>query len=211
MSLPRKKWTRQKAKINEYHILAFDPGGTTGWAHLVLSYYAFSRPENRALAHLISWDCGEFAGTEVEQLDQATAMIWGHHFPNEYNARLDVGAEDFELTQLIGSKANLLSPVRINAVLGWECRKQGLEFKLWQRGNRVAQTPARLNAFGFIGRWSPNGKGKDAFAAMQHAVTYLRTVKDKSKSMPWRLSDGVGRYWDCDCTNGLICDLNHPN
>lgn len=208
--LPRNKWRRSSAKVNEYHILAFDPGGTTGWAHLVLDYHAFSRPEASALANLISWDCDEIAGTELDKLGKCAALIWGFHFPNEYNSRLDVVSEGFDLKQLIGSQANLLSPVRINAVLDWECRKQGLELHIQDRSARSAQTPARLNAFGFEGRWSPNGKGKDAFAALQHAVTWLRRVKEKSKSQPWKLSDGVGRYWDCACYEGELCDLSHP-
>ena len=50
MILPRNKWTRQKAKPGEYHLIMFDPGGTIGWAHFVLDFRAFSRPEHKALA-----------------------------------------------------------------------------------------------------------------------------------------------------------------
>jgi hypothetical protein len=189
----------------------FDPGGTIGWAHFVLDYQAFSRPEHKALAFLTSWNCGELAGTELDQLGAATAMIYNTHFPNEFNQRLDVGSEDFELTQLIGGK-NLLSPVRINAVLDWECAKHGVRLNLQKRQMRTSVTPKRLNLFGFDGRWSANGKGKDAFAAMQHAVVWLRRVKEKSKLQPWKLvgPEGIGRQWDCDCEEGYRCDLRHP-
>jgi hypothetical protein len=209
MILPRDRWTRQRAKPGQYHILSFDPGGTIGWAHFVFDYQAFSRPENKLLRWLLSWNCGEYAGTELEQLDLATAATWNCHFPNEYNSRLDVIAEDFELTQLIGGK-NLLSPVRINAVIDWECRKHGLALQLQKRQMRTAVTPERLNLYGFEGRWTTTGRGKDAFAAMQHAVVWARRIKEKSKAQPWKLCDGqVGRYWDCACSDGELCDMSH--
>lgn len=221
MILPRKAWRRQAARPEEYHILAFDPGGIIGWAHLVLDYRAFSRPENKALRWLASWDVGELAGTELDQLNAASQMIYNTHFPNEFNQRLDVISEDFELTQLIGGK-NLLSPVRINAVLEWECVRQGLSLTLQRRVLRIGQTADRLNAFGFQGpSWRATGAGKDAFAAMQHAVTWLRRIKEESRRLPWKLVDTMGgRYWDCRCDtwtkkngsrNGsTLCDLRHP-
>ena len=219
LTLPR---VQQSGKLvalkpNEYHLVVFDPGGTIGWAHFILDYRAFSRPDHKALAFLKSWDCGEFTGQETEQITQAVALIRRAHFdPPPFVTTTHVVSEDFELTQLIGGK-NLLSPVRINAVLDWECRKHGLTLKLQQRQLRTQITPERLRLFGFEApnrrkRWGTSGVGKDAFAAMQHGIVYLRKIKDESRSRPWKLSDRVSAnaFWDCRCEKGKRCDLTHP-
>ena len=194
-------------EANEYHIVAFDPGGTIGWAHLVLDIRAFSRPEHRALDHLKWWNCGEFEGTETEQIALAAAQIHLAHFgPMPFNTRTDVISENFELTQLLGG-ATLLSPVRINAILDWICRTQhGFGLHLQARAMRTNVTKDRLKAMGFDGRFR-----KDEFAAMQHAVTWLRRTKRKSLTSPWKLGDENTRnsYWDCACEEGNVCDLRH--
>lgn len=204
---------------NEYHLVVFDPGGTIGWAHLIVDFKAFSRPEHKVLRWLKSWDCGEFTGQEHEQLAAVSRLIYSAHFePLPFVSRTDVVSENFELTQLIGGE-NLLSPVRINAVIDWECRKHGLTLNLQARQMRTNVTPQRLQMFGFDspfrrnGQWSKTGKGKDAFAAMQHAVVWLRRVKEKSRSRPWKLEDGqtANARWDCACWRGRRCDLLHPH
>lgn len=217
LTLPR---VQQSGKLvalkpNEYHLVVFDPGGTIGWAHFILDFRAFSRPEHKVLGNLKSWDCGEFTGQETEQLSAAVALIRRAHFePMPYTTTTHVVSEDFELTQLIGGK-NLLSPVRINAVLDWECRKQGLQLELQKRQMRTQITPERLVLFGFQPpgkHWTTTGKGKDAFAAMQHGLVKLRRVKDESRSRPWKLGDGISTnaHWDCRCERGKRCDLTHP-
>lgn len=215
------------SKANEYHLVAFDPGGTIGWGHLVFDCKAFSRPEHKALAFLKSWDCGEFSGGENEQVAEASRLIWRAKYGDmPYNTNTDVVttgftrsdfiSEDFELTQMIGGN-NLLSPVRINAKLDWECYRWGLKLQLQSRSMRTNVTPERLQIAGFDspfrrnGAWSKNGRGKDAFAAMQHAVTWVKRVKEESKARPWKLSDGQtnNSYWDCACARGRRCDLTH--
>lgn len=213
---------------NEYHLVAFDPGGTTGWAHLVLDFRAFSRPDNKALRYLKHWECGEYTGTENKQVGEASRLIWRARFGDmPFNAttdvlssglsRSDLLSEDFELTQQIGGN-NLLSPVRINAKLDWVCEGWGLKLELQKRSARTQITPERLKRFGFIspmnrlGRWTTTGRGKDAFSAMQHAIVWLRQVKSKSLSRPWKLGEG-GRAnvrWDCACSEGRRCDIRHP-
>lgn len=215
MILPRVHRNQLVALLpNEYHLVVFDPGGTIGWAHFIIHARAFSRPEHKVLANLISWDCGEFSGQEHEQLGEASRLIYRAHFdPPPFNTRTDAVSEDFELTQTIGGK-NLLSPVRINAVLDWECRKQGLRLQTQARQMRRSVTPERLVLFGFHPpgkRWTTTGKGKDAFAAMQHAIVWVRRVKEKSIAQPWKLADGQSKsMWDCQCNRGRRCDLVHP-
>lgn len=194
---------------NEYHVTALDPGGNTGWAHFVVDRRAFSRPENKVLRWLKSWESGVLSGPEHDQLRQAVHMITDTvsvHGRNVSFPYYDVVSEDFDLVQTVGGK-NLLSPVRINAVLGWECKNRAIRFNLQARQLRTGVTKERAKLFGFNKRFQ-----KDEFAAVQHGITWLRLLKDRSRRKPWKLSDGVtlDSYWDCDCADGLACDMVHP-
>lgn len=204
--------------INQYQVTVFDPGAVaTGWARFSVDFRAFSRPENKLLRWVDDWDCGEIRGPEHEMLSQCVSRIGLMLSDNGGVPYLQaqVVSEDFELTQLIGGQNNLLSPVRINAVLQWECTNRAIKFALQRRNMRTSVTPERLKLFGFKPRhgkrWTTSSKGKDEFAAMQHAIVWLRRLKAESKTHPWRLMepDG-GQYWDCDCSEGKKCDMIHP-
>lgn len=216
--------------INEYHVTWFDGGGTTGWADFVIDVRAFTRPENKVLRHVKSWDCGEFSGNENTVFSNAVAMVRRKVSINGDNIsylRYDVGGEDFDLVQTIGGK-NLLSPVRFNAVMDWECSKLGIQYRYQARQLRTGTTPERLRLFtkpimargpSKPPRWSTSGKGKDAFAAMQHMVYWLRSLKQKSLGNPWKLGEGsvLNAYYDCACRTRATgryhkrkCDLVHP-
>lgn len=174
------------ARFNDYHLVVFDPGGTTGWAHFVVDAMAFSAPNEKVMRWLYAWNCGEFTGTEHDQLAQAVRLIrdaTDFNFP--YRNITHAVAEDFELTQLIGGK-NLLSPVRINAVLAWECAALGIELQMQKRAMRTSITKERLALFGFDGKFR-----KDEFSAMQHGVTWLRRIKQQANAKPWKLSDAI--------------------
>lgn len=196
------------ATLNTCRVIAFDPGAAaTGWAVFQLDYRAFTRPEHKVLANMYGWDCGEFTGPEVDHYNHASTLVYRAHFtPMPFNYTLDVVSEDFELTQLIGGR-NLLSPVRFNAVIDWECRKHGLSLQLQARQLRTSITKPRLAEFGFCGRFK-----KDEFSAMQHGITWLRRVKQKANQRPWKLADKghTNDYYDCACHNGYACDLRHP-
>jgi hypothetical protein len=192
---------------NDYNLVVFDPGGTTGWAQFIVDSRAFSRPEHKVLQWMYYWTCGELTGPEHEQLISAQQLI---HNAVNYNKpfvnRTEIVAEDFELTQLVGGK-NLLAPVRINAVLDWQCRQYGLQLYLQKRQMRTSITRERLALFGF-----GTGFKKDEFAAMQHGVTWLRRIKQQSLSKPWKLANEMhtNAYWDCACEDGNQCDISHP-
>lgn len=200
-------------KPNEYHLITFDPGAAaTGWTHFVVDFRAFSRPENKVLANLIWWDCGEFTGHEHEHLGRSVGLLETALCDVSY-LTLDVVGEGFELTQMIGGD-NLLSPVRFNAVMDWECRKRGMRYQIQKRQMRTRVTKNRLKLFGFTDRFR-----KDEFSAMQHAIVWLRRKKKISLAKPWKLSSGdqLNAHWDCRCENWKgkwarrpQCDLVHP-
>lgn len=195
-------------------ILWFDPGGVTGWAHLCLDVRAFSRPSNKALRYLRWWECGELEGDEHDICREAINLHWRIKFGGGRTSSVIVGTERFDLVQTIGGE-DLLSPVRINAILDYEITQYGSRLEYQQRGERLQVTAQRLEAYGFEGwprHWTTTGRGKDAFAAMQHAVMRLRRLKAHSKKHPLKLSRGenpVGR-WDCACDRGKPCDIKHP-
>jgi len=201
------------SKPNLFKLVTFDPGGTIGWAYFIVHFRAFSRPEHRVLRYVESWDCGEFAGTEREQIRQAVALCYGAKFdPMPFVSKMDVVTEDFDLVQTVGGK-ELVSPIRINAVLDFLLMERAsTQLQYQKRQARTQITPERLRAFGFEGRWVTTGKGKDAFAAMQHAVTWLRRLKAEADKRPWKLESGVtaNAKWDCACARGRRCNLTHP-
>lgn len=196
---------------NEYHLTTFDPGAAaSGWTHFIVDYRAFSRPDNLVVDWIKEYDHGEYTGPEHKQYQQAVNHI--HHVVDAQGLGVsymsyDVVSEEFQLTQLIGGADNLLSPVRFNAVLDWECQKRAVHFTLQARQLRTNVTKDRLRKMGFPQRFR-----KDEFAAMQHAITWLRRMKLESLKRPWKLSDPsiMNARWDCACERRKPCDMLHP-
>ena len=214
---------------NKFHLLWFDPGAAaTGWAAFIVDFRAFSRPDNYVLEYLDWWDYGEFTGPEHDQMAAAvsqvkwTVDVWGR---NVSMLQYEVGGEDFDLVQTVGSKENLLSPVRFNAVMAWECSKVGIKYRYQNPSERTDWTRERLKLAGLI---KPSQTmRKDAFAAMQHGAHRLKKIKAEANKRPWKLSEGstTNAYYDCACQNpqrqrdahGRLrsnnprrCDMLHP-
>jgi hypothetical protein len=109
-------------------ILAFDPGGTTGWSLLVLrkeigGQDVFSWNLDQILSHKLSWEHGEIPtyGAEDEAVYQLSKLI-------EQWPTAAIVVEDFILRAERKEKSReLLSPVRLTAKLGvylWRMRKR---------------------------------------------------------------------------------------
>lgn len=199
---------------NEFHLTTLDPGGRTGWTHFCMDVRAFTRPENKVLGHIKWYESGVWDGTEHEIISKFnshllnTISVYGLDVSH---LMYEVVSEDFDLVQTIGSKQNLLSPVRINAVVSWLCAVRAVKFRVQNRALRTSTTRERLKLFGFPGRFQ-----KDEFAALQHAIYRLRTIKDESLRRPWKLADGsiLNARWDCTCSQPggkkNTHDLIHP-
>lgn len=175
--------------FKEYHLVVFDPGGRIGWAYFAVDRDAFMRPSAKLLANVIEWHTGEFRETERENLQRCSDLMKRARWDNEGKLiETGVVTEDFELTQMTGGE-NLLSPVRQNAIIQWEAeRRCGLGvgtlaypvgFFKQKRQLRLGVTRERLKEWGF------SSKGKDSFAAMQHAITWLRRIKQEANKRPW--------------------------
>ena len=160
--------------------MTLDPGGAgTGWAHFQLNIQAL-KPGEKMLNWVEMWDSGCFKGPEYSQIEKAIAsfdMLDAYRILNPAR-RIDIVTEDFELTQTVGGR-NLLSPVRINAVLEWEAHKLIIPFYYQKRQLRTSITRQRLAIWGYEKRWQ-----KDEFAAMQHMFTWLRRLKRRANERP---------------------------
>lgn len=151
---------------NSYQVIAFDPGGTTGWAMMAVHPEAMSGDPDIHIfgpyGNLQFWTAGEFTGLQDNQIDEAMELI--EVYPG---ARLVT--ESFRVRQLNA----LLDPAEINAVLRNRARPRYF----------VEQTPAlamsvtddRLKAMGF---WLP-GK-QHARDALRHAIIFLRRQKERA-------------------------------
>lgn len=167
----------------ELHVLWFDPGGVTGWAYSIVSAKAFNDPHQRVLKNLLEWRTGEFEGTEHDQITQALDLIREKRYTVDvmFRGLFEIGTEDFELTQLIGGK-ELLIPVRFNAVLDYQTRNLfRLRLNYQNRSMRTGVTRERIKLWKL-----PKVRGKDAFAAAQHNLTYLKRVKVRADEISWK-------------------------
>jgi hypothetical protein len=173
-----------------HNVLTIDGGGIVGWAWIAVHKRAFMSREEMILPNVVAYDTGEWGSTRHDQIRQAVEKVRGIRYSEKPFSFLDIVAEDFEFMQTLGGN-DLLLPVEFNAVLDWELERNfNLRLLKQKRSLRTGVTEDRLNRMGFaptIGtRWKKTGPGKDSFAAMQHAVTWLRRTKERSKRRPWQ-------------------------
>lgn len=152
---------------DQYIVLSFDPGGTTGWSVIGVHPDAMCadpeiRPIDAEYGNVLFWTAGQFTGPQDAQIDECVSLI-----ESWTSARLVT--EGFKLRQLNAE----LSPVEINAVLRWAVRPRYF----------VVQNPAlamsigddRLKALGF---WLP---GKEhARDAIRHGITFINRQKQRA-------------------------------
>lgn len=163
-----------------YNLVMFDPGGVTGWAAFQLHLDAFMYRDALVLKNVKWWDTGELDETMHWQVTSAANMVQKARYNEDPFSITEAVAEGFELRQTIGGD-DLLIPVRFSAKLEWELdTRQGIRLQYQSPSMRTNVTRDRLRRMGFT--W----KGKDSFAAMQHAITWLKREKDISRRSPKR-------------------------
>lgn len=158
-------------------IISFDPGGRTGWAIFKVHPRAFTDESERILRNIESYQYGEFSGPENEQIKDALDLIkkqlplFREPIPSLESANVYVVTERFDHVGTIGGD-EVLSPVRINAALNFSMWRMDVSLHYQPRSLRIGVTKDRLK------RWKLGPvKGKDAFAAVQHAVVFMRRLK----------------------------------
>lgn len=173
-----------------HNVITFDGGGIVGWAWMAVHKRAFMERDAMILPNIVDWDTGEWASTRHDQIRQAIELVRKVRFSEQPFSFIDLVAEDFEFMQTLGGN-DLLLPVEFNAVLDWELERNfNLRLQKQKRSLRTGVTADRLLRMGFEPttgkKWTKTGRGKDSFAAMQHAITWLRRTKERSKRRPWQ-------------------------
>lgn len=151
-----------------FYVLAFDPGGTTGWAVFGVWPDAMADPAQKLLDNLAFWSAGQFTGEEDEQVDQMISLV--EAWPEE----ADIAVEDFILRQFTMAR-DLLAPVRVTAAFKYALRPRTFTRQQPSLAMRSV-TDERLKAWGF---WAPLKGQEHARDAVKHAVTRLRLLKDQ--------------------------------
>lgn len=152
-------------------VIAYDPGGVTGWSLFSVHPDALTDPECLVLDNVTHWACGEFNGDEYKLVDQMLQLA--DDWPGA--ALL---TEDFVPQQFNQSRA-FLAPVRLNAAFAYEI---GRERRVWYQLSSLAMltiTDARLRSLGRY--WHDTEGMKDARAATKHALTFLKRLKTQPK------------------------------
>jgi hypothetical protein len=152
-----------------FQVLAFDPGGTTGWSLLAVHPEAMGGdPEVHVIGkhgNVLWWTAGQITGRRNSQVDEMLSICMA--FPS---AR--IVSESFRAR---GANVILLS-AEINAILSYQLERQQREV--------VTQTPAeamqfctddRQKAWGF---WIPGQE--HARDATKHGLLYLAREKARA-------------------------------
>lgn len=154
-------------------ILAFDPGGTTGWSLLVLpklwgTQNIFGWPQDHILRNKVLWHHGQFDCL----VDENNAVYCMMQLINKWPSAAIV-CEDFILrANRHEMSRELLSPVRITAMLEYELWRK--RRKIWLQAPSQAKTlvtDERLKGWGVYTR---EGGLQHARDADRHALLFLR-------------------------------------
>lgn len=167
-----------------FNILAFDPGGTTGWAILSIYFQGIYWPEEKIFDNVCFTTAGQFTGPEDWIVDQMVDLVSG--WPDDAT----IVVEDFILRAYRRDRA-LLSPVRIsaafqNAVRWVGRRKTGRPSAengwsgarpIFYQQPALAMTTMTDDRLRMVNMYEPLKAQPHARDAFRHAATYARRVK----------------------------------
>lgn len=154
-------------------VIAFDPGGTTGWSVFLVHPEALSDPDTSVLMNVHHWEHGQLTGRETHVAAEmlALAMAWPH-------AVLVI--EDFILRTQSKSR-DVLSPVRLTFGLEFGLAMREDPRRLFTQSARDAKstcTDDRLKEWGYYKR---EGGEEHARDADRHSLLFLRRAKKSPK------------------------------
>ena len=150
-------------------VIAFDPGGTTGWCVMTVHYEALLSDDYPILDNIIHHSQGELLGDEIGQLDEIASLfdVWDS---------AAIVFEDFQLRTLAAE----LSPVRIKAVAEYIAATMFLPARtVFDQMPSLAMTTAtdeRLKSWGLYHKGEEHARD-----AERHAITFLRRAKTNRK------------------------------
>ena len=159
----------------DYLCIAFDPGGTTGWALFGVSRKALRSPDEKILANITFWSAGEFGGPESSHAFRMSYLVRSWRIAS-------VVVEDFILRKFTMGR-ELLAPVRVTAAFLYALEHEVEPDDPYKdRHKTVVYQPPSLAMSGLsdgvqkqVGLWLPGQP--HANDATKHAVTWLRRKK----------------------------------
>lgn len=159
---------RQKVDLpmNAVPILAFDPGGTTGWSLLVLRANNFEKlNQEKLLASKLNWWHGQVVGTT----DQCLAVHQMKRIIDDWPTAAIVMESFFLRKTRMGID---LSPVEVIAQIRNHLYYQGRSMHMQQPSQ--AKTTATDDRLRLWGCYTPEGGLNHARDADRHAMLFLR-------------------------------------
>lgn len=154
-------------------VLAYDPGGTTGWAVLCLKPAALlsDKPINRRmLTHFAS---GQIVGSEHEQVDQLVELV------DIWPKAAVIGESFVQRIRNTGLETDVAySPVRINAIVKWWLATEDRYlYKQTPEQAKSKMTDERLEER----KLSPDGghASRHARDGVRHAVLFLERARQQ--------------------------------
>lgn len=170
-------------------VIAFDPGGTTGWSLISVDPEALCVRERKVLSGIYEHQHGEVdCGVKRGNLD--SSLHGGISTDGEFSGVFDctklckewpcaaVVIEDFNLNQFRRDR-DLLSPVRITAAIGYTLWLSGRDYHVQMPGDakRVCSDEA-LKAWGMYDSYNALKHARDAD---RHAILFLRKAKSNKE------------------------------
>ena len=158
-------------------VIAYDPGGTTGWAVFSVHPDSLTEPDIRVFDNINHQAWGEFTGSEFAMVD---AMV---DLADEWPGAALVSEHFIMYERSAGRKdENLLSLVRLNAAFRYGLyRTAGTIRPVERQAASLAMTTVtddRLKAWGY---WAKTEGKPHARDAIRHALTMLKRLKVSAK------------------------------
>lgn len=150
-------------------VVAFDPGGTTGWALFSVHPEALLCNDVLILDNIQHWACGQITGTEFKQVDDMLELA--DAWPGA--ALL---CEDFILRRFDMSRS-VLAPVRVIAAFRYGIAPRHVHLQQPQLA-KTTMTDDRLRQIGF---WQATEGKVHARDAIRHGLTFLKRLKTQPK------------------------------
>lgn len=154
-------------------LVAFDPGGTTGWAVFSVHPLSLVDAEYPILENVLHWSQGQISLGADGEAGMIHEMAW----TCASWAGAAVVAEDFILESARKNR-EMLSPVRLNAGLEYALWLQDRKLLIQSRDIKATVTDERLKAWGYYRR---EGGEEHARDATRHALAFLRKAKGPTK------------------------------
>jgi len=178
----RKKATfDHEEMVNSPVVISVDAGGTTGWSIMQVHPESLVDPDVPILANMEHWEHGQIVsngdgGKYSKDMEDATVDELLDLAENWVGAVWVL--EDFILRKPSMAR-ELLTPVRINASLGYSLGLLGIQivYQMPDFAKRVA-SDARLKEWLLYERAGGMQHARDAD---RHGIVFLRRLKEKSK------------------------------